>query len=228
MTHICLGKLAIIWTNAGILFIGPLGTNFSENSIAILTFSFMKMRLKVSSEKWRPFCLSLNVLSLFLYLIRRLIVKCSKLLKLQDLFTNLQIAMKLAIFYPACNICAPSFIPNDTQELVMKHFIRYWTCPCWGGGGGGGGSSFCITHLIIRFPDVSKMQDQSSEFSNHRKCTRCCSRQPRCLPNFKVVLFKLAIKILLDLMIRSFIKYWKEPQMVMIVRHERGDLVSAT
>ena len=29
---------AIIWTNAGILFIGPLGTNFSEISIEIQTF----------------------------------------------------------------------------------------------------------------------------------------------------------------------------------------------
>ena len=57
-------RQAIIWTNAGILLIGPLGTNFSENLIAILTFSFTKMRLKVSSAKWRPFCLGLNVLKL--------------------------------------------------------------------------------------------------------------------------------------------------------------------
>ena len=53
---------AIIWTNAGILLIRPLGTNFSEISIAILTFSLMKMLLKVSSAKWRQFCLGLNVL----------------------------------------------------------------------------------------------------------------------------------------------------------------------
>ena len=52
-----------IWTNAGILLIGPLGTNFSEILIKILIFSFKKMRLKVSSGKWRPFCLGLNVLS---------------------------------------------------------------------------------------------------------------------------------------------------------------------
>ena len=78
MTHICVGNLiiigsdnglspgwrqAIIWTNAGILLIEPLGTNFSEILIEILTFSFKKMRLKVSSAKWRPFCLGLNVLS---------------------------------------------------------------------------------------------------------------------------------------------------------------------
>ena len=78
MTHICVNKLtiigsdnglspeqrqAIIWTNAGILLIGPLGTNFSEILIETLTFSFKKMRLKVSSAKRRPFCLGLNVLT---------------------------------------------------------------------------------------------------------------------------------------------------------------------
>ena len=57
-------RQAIIWTNAGILLIGPLGTNFSEISIEILTFSFKKMRLKVSSAKRRPFCLGINVLSI--------------------------------------------------------------------------------------------------------------------------------------------------------------------
>ena len=77
MTHICVSKLtiigsdnglspdwrqAIIWINAGILLIGPLGTNFSEILIEILTVSFKKMRWKVSSAKRRPFCLCLNVL----------------------------------------------------------------------------------------------------------------------------------------------------------------------
>ena len=77
VTHVCVGNLttigsdnglspgrrqAIIWTNAEILLIGPLGTNFSDFLIEILTFSFKKMCLKVSSAKWRPFCLGLNVL----------------------------------------------------------------------------------------------------------------------------------------------------------------------
>ena len=77
VTHICVGKLtimgldngfspgrhqAIIWTNAGILFIEPWGTNFSEILIKIYTFSFKKMHLIVSSAKRRPFCLSLIVL----------------------------------------------------------------------------------------------------------------------------------------------------------------------
>ena len=55
-------RQAIIWTNARILLIGPLGTNFSEILIGIETFSFKKMHLKISSAKWRPFCLGLNVL----------------------------------------------------------------------------------------------------------------------------------------------------------------------
>ena len=48
--------------NAGILLIGPLGTNFSKILIEILTFSLKKMHLKMSSAKWRSFCLGPNVL----------------------------------------------------------------------------------------------------------------------------------------------------------------------
>ena len=78
VTHICVGNLTIIgsdnglshgrcqaitWTNVGILLIGPLGTNFSEMLIGIHTFLFKKIHLKMSSGKWRPFCLGLNVLT---------------------------------------------------------------------------------------------------------------------------------------------------------------------
>ena len=76
MTHICVGKLtiigsdnglslerrqAIIWTNAGILLIGPLGTKFSEILIEVQTFSLKKIRLKMSSAKCCSFRLGLNV-----------------------------------------------------------------------------------------------------------------------------------------------------------------------
>ena len=75
--HICIGKQtiigsdnglspgrrqAIIWTNAGILLIRTLGTNFSEILTEICASSFKKMHLKMLSVKWRPFCLGLNVL----------------------------------------------------------------------------------------------------------------------------------------------------------------------
>ena len=75
--HICVGELnnigsdnglspdrrhAIIWTNAVILLIWPLGTNCNEMLIKVHTFSFKKMYVKMSSAKWRPFCLGINML----------------------------------------------------------------------------------------------------------------------------------------------------------------------
>ena len=73
VTHICVGNLtiigsdnglspggyqAVIWPNAGILLIGPLGTNFSGMLIIeIWIFSFKKIHLKMSSGNCRPFCL---------------------------------------------------------------------------------------------------------------------------------------------------------------------------
>ena len=55
-------RQVIIWTNAGILLIAPLGTNCIEILIEILIFLSKKMRLKVSSAKWKLCCLGLNVL----------------------------------------------------------------------------------------------------------------------------------------------------------------------
>ena len=78
VSHICVGKLtiigsdnglspgrrqAIIWTNAGILLIGPLGTNFSEMTeifIEIYIFSYKKMHLNMSG-KWWPFFLGFKL-----------------------------------------------------------------------------------------------------------------------------------------------------------------------
>ena len=76
MTHICdepaiIGsdhglspgrRQSMIWTNAEILLIGPLGTNVSAILIGTHTFSFKKMHLKMSSAKWHPLFLGLNVL----------------------------------------------------------------------------------------------------------------------------------------------------------------------
>ena len=78
VTHICVGKLiiigsdnglppdrrqAIIWTNAGLLSIGPSRIYFSENLIKMQQFSLKKMHVKMSSAKWRLSCLSHNVLN---------------------------------------------------------------------------------------------------------------------------------------------------------------------
>ena len=79
MTHVCVGNLttigsdnglspgrrqAITWANVGILLIGPIGTNFNKMLFEIHTFSFKKIHLKLSSGKWQPFCLGLNMLRL--------------------------------------------------------------------------------------------------------------------------------------------------------------------
>ena len=76
VTHICVGNIigsdnglsldrrqAITWINAGILLIGPLGTNFNEIVIEMYTFSFKKVHLKISCGKWWSFCLDLNLLN---------------------------------------------------------------------------------------------------------------------------------------------------------------------
>ena len=77
VTHICVSKLtiigsdnglsprrrqAIIWTDAGILLIRTLGTNFSEILGKIHSSSFKKMHLKMSAKE-RLFNLGLNVLT---------------------------------------------------------------------------------------------------------------------------------------------------------------------
>ena len=49
-------RQAIIWTNAGILITGPLGTNFNEIQLKIQKFSIIKMHFTMLSGKWRPFC----------------------------------------------------------------------------------------------------------------------------------------------------------------------------
>ena len=88
VTHICVGnrtiivsdnglslgrRQAIIWNNAGILLIGPLGTNPGIILIGTETFSVKKMNLKMSSGKSRPFCLGLNVLQKY---IRSVSISC--------------------------------------------------------------------------------------------------------------------------------------------------------
>ena len=77
VTHMCVGKLtticsdnglspgrrqAIIWTNARILLIGPIGTHFSEIFTETQTFSLKKMRLEMSSAECCLFHLGLSVL----------------------------------------------------------------------------------------------------------------------------------------------------------------------
>ena len=104
-------RQAITWTNADLLSIGPLGTTFSENWIEILTFSFKKMRLKLSSAKWRSFCPGVDELmwKYSLYRTGRVVLMRHWISHtyLQDYHTEYT------------HIC------ND-DVIKWKHFPRYW------------------------------------------------------------------------------------------------------
>ena len=142
VTHICVSKLTIIasdnglspgrrqaniWTSAGILLIGPLGTNFSEILIEVITFSFTKMRLKVSSAKWRSCCLSLNVLNAtdkYIYLIG-MFLACLKInmkhLKNIDGETcRLRLVMSQCtkLLFPTTAMCVKTASPNETFRYI--------------------------------------------------------------------------------------------------------------
>ena len=82
---------AIIWTNADLLSIRTLGINFSEILIEMHIFSFKKTYLKMSSIKWRPFYLRLNMLTMIQSLIGCWLV-------LAELIYMSQIALHGSIF----------------------------------------------------------------------------------------------------------------------------------
>ena len=76
VTHICVSEItsigsdnclspdqAIIWIDDEIFLRWPLETSFRKNVIEVHTFALMKMHLKMSSGKCRPFCLGFNVVT---------------------------------------------------------------------------------------------------------------------------------------------------------------------
>ena len=131
VTHICVGKLTsigsdnvlspgrrqdIIWISAGILLIGPLGTNFSDILIGDQIFSFKKMHLKMSS-KWLSFCPGFNVLTSFT--------------SIRFDWPNLDsdcIRWSLWYFYP----CMQASIKTQHHHRYAHVFLRggpfYWIC----------------------------------------------------------------------------------------------------
>ena len=165
MTHICVGNLtiigsdnglspgrrqAIIGTNVGILLTGPLGTNFSEILIGIQIFSFKKMPLKMSSAKWRPFCLGLNVLRRRICQWHRELALTRRSCRLVDKYEHF-ISYKLhtivrfleynAALWPVHGLTRPilwaTVLKSDLfvhdpafhdAVIKWKHFPRYWPC----------------------------------------------------------------------------------------------------
>ena len=140
VTHICVGKLtiigldnglspgrrqAIVWTNAGILLFGPLASSFCEIVIEIDAFSFTKMHLKLSSAKWRPPCLGLNVLSNFLlgYQTKQSIISMSKANKLMNKFKNGTIMLKALLDLIDIEFYCTSFSINPWSAKLCRHCV---------------------------------------------------------------------------------------------------------
>ena len=120
----------LFWTNAGLLSIGPLGTNFSEILIKIQDFSFMKMHLKISFVKWRPSCFNLSVLTTVLFV-------CSKFYMFQLLSVAMLVCYststngcRYVLIYYACNMI-------DVRSMLIGWYSgvsfkwRYWNFHCW-------------------------------------------------------------------------------------------------
>ena len=137
VTYICIGKLtiigsdnglspgrrqAIIWTNAGVLLIGPLGTNFSKMLIEIQAFSWKRIRLKMSSDKCCPFRLGLNVLTRAqTRVLSDLPIYLTQMPKNLG-STSIKVGSTRACATPAqlASLCEPS------QNMITVHWKHYW------------------------------------------------------------------------------------------------------
>ena len=137
VTHICVSKLAIIgsdnglspgrrqaitWTTAGMLLLQTLGTNFSEIFSEICAFSFKKMHLKMSSAKWRPFCLGLNVL-------RRHICNCTGVFGLKG-HVVIKLPRGMIFVMVACYFLLYPFTPSNSWNVFIWSF-SLCACLAW-------------------------------------------------------------------------------------------------
>ena len=106
---------AIIWTNVGILFIWPLGTNFSEILIKIDTFSFRKIHSKMSA-KWLPFCHGLHVLT-----VNKHFNQDGKILQLSKCKVY-----SMAIYEYICYVTgSPSDNLNQWKQIKPRQFLMF-------------------------------------------------------------------------------------------------------
>ena len=121
-------RQAIIWTNAVILSIGPLGTNFSEILIKIITFSFKKMRSKVSSGKRRSSCLGLNVLNQFWLVVNGAHSNIiQKFILNSNYFIRGKSSAERRLFCPGSNPTHTCFISHDALFRTEMCTFLFWT-----------------------------------------------------------------------------------------------------
>ena len=123
---------AIIWSNSWVLLIGAWGINFSEILIAIYTFSFKKMHLRMSSGKWRPVCLCLNVLILFplggcdyFFLHQSVIIIISSYLNLEGCFIQYDMCMcallGFSLMFPSLHVTHWGRVTHICITKLLAH-----------------------------------------------------------------------------------------------------------
>ena len=133
---------AIIWTNAGILSIGLLGTKFSEILIEIFTFSLKKIHLKMSSGKWWPFCAGLNVLRLMCWRNKKVIKIMTCHLVMAYYLNQCYLIISWTIVkkhhgrhagnlnpsYAGTRIFWINWVTNISDDVLVKHnFVFSWS-----------------------------------------------------------------------------------------------------
>ena len=129
------------------MLIEPLGTNVSEISIGIQTFSFKKMHLNMSSAKWRPFCLGLNELNQYMCLVSQsrymyyhtTLDRSFRPLFRQFVGTGRYTRPKTLLVNRPCNICnnreledeihtfLRCFFYNDERSRLFKSLSKFST-----------------------------------------------------------------------------------------------------
>ena len=128
VTHICVSILtiissdsglsperhqSIIWTDAGMLLIATLGTNFSEIISEIHTFSFTKMHLKTSSAKLRPFPWNTLKYTFFLW----------NTLKIHSMACEIGSTIwKFVVWYMSCACHCPLHLISGYRNRVIKTY----------------------------------------------------------------------------------------------------------
>ena len=145
--HTCVSKLtiispdglspgrrqAIIRNNAGILLIRTLGTNVKKIFNETHTFLFKIMHLKMSSAKWRQFCLGLNVFTKCLLIItQRLWITLSIIY--HSISHPMMTSINGNIFRVTCHLCGEftghRWIPHKKVIDAGLWYCR-WSAPAW-------------------------------------------------------------------------------------------------
>ena len=140
-------RQAIIWTNGGLLLIGPSGTELSQILINIHTFSFRQMHLKMSG-KWRPFwvkCLTCWFVTAYMQqFVETLLHIQQNILTVSDLVTHQRMGWLHIwnVWLSSCQICfilsepnfhfpRPRFVMMYSLELLDCLLMTWWLINGW-------------------------------------------------------------------------------------------------